>query len=145
MHQHAPRRRAALAGSPDRTEGDGGNRKIQIRGGIDDHGVVAAEFEQALAQATGDFLGDLATDRRGTGERDQRDSSVIHQACRKLSTGRDQHLEDRRRLAFLQHTDAQTLHRQCRERRARRGLPHRGVCHRSRRDTRSMPTPRRGS
>ena len=36
---------------PDRAEDDGRHRQIQVRGLIDDDGVVAAEFEQALAEA----------------------------------------------------------------------------------------------
>ena len=48
--------------------------QVEVGGLIDDDGVVAAELEQALAQPRGDALADLAADRGGAGEGDQRDA-----------------------------------------------------------------------
>ena len=83
MHEHAPRRRAALAGRADRAEHDGGHREFQIRGLIDDDRVVAAELEQRLAEPARDALGDVAADRRRAGERHQRHAPVVDETRRR--------------------------------------------------------------
>jgi hypothetical protein len=51
MHQDAPRGRAALARGTDRAEYNGRHDDFEIGGFIDDDGVVAAQFQQALAQS----------------------------------------------------------------------------------------------
>ena len=98
--EHAAGGGAALAGGADRAEHDGRDRQIQVRGLIDDDRVVAAEFEQALAQARGDALADLAADFGGAGEGDQGHAAVVHEARGELGAEVDEQLEDRRELVL---------------------------------------------
>ena len=90
---------AALAGRADCAEHDRRHREIQIGRLIDDDGVVAAELEQALAQARGDALADLAAHRGRAGEGDQRHARIVDEARGELGAGVDEQLEDRRQLA----------------------------------------------
>src|SRR5690606_16993975 len=63
MHENPPRARTALTCGPDRTEYDRRHREIEVREFIDDDRIIAAELEQALAEARRNFLGDAAADR----------------------------------------------------------------------------------
>ncbi len=51
MHQHSPRGGAALTGGSDGAENNRGHRQVQIGVFIDDQCVVAAQLQQALAEA----------------------------------------------------------------------------------------------
>ena len=88
MHQHAPRRRAALSGGADRAEHDGRHREFQVRRLVDDDRVVAAELEQRLAEPARHALGDVAADRRGARERHQRHAPVVDETRRELGAAR---------------------------------------------------------
>ncbi len=52
------KRRAALAGGADRGKEDGAHRHVEVGGRGDDHGVVAAEFEDGAAEAGRHFRAD---------------------------------------------------------------------------------------
>ena len=71
-----------------------GHGEIEVRELIDDDRVVAAELEQALAEARGDALADLAADGGRAGERHQIDAAVVDELLRQLGAGADEQLED---------------------------------------------------
>ena len=85
--EHAPRAGAALAGGADGAKNDRRHREVEVGGLVDDDGVVATELEQALAEARGDALPDLAADLGRTGEGDERHAPVRHEARRQLRAG----------------------------------------------------------
>ena len=88
MHEHAPRRGAALARGAHRAEHDGRHREIQVGGLVDDDGVVAAELEQRLAEPARHALGHVAADGGGAGERHQRHAPVVDEARGELGAAR---------------------------------------------------------
>ena len=57
VHDQAAGGRAALAGGPDRREGRGADRQLQVGAGRDDDGVVAAELQDRPAESAADDLG----------------------------------------------------------------------------------------
>ena len=114
-------------GGADGAEHDGRHGQVKVRRLIDDDRVVATELQQALAQARGDALADLAADLGGAGEGDQGDAAILHEARGELGAEVDEELEHRRQLVLGHHLVAQALHRERRERGLRRGLPHAGV------------------
>ena len=64
VDQQAAGRRAALAGGADRAEEHRGHHQVEVGELVDDDGVVAAELEQAAAEAGGDALADVPADLR---------------------------------------------------------------------------------
>ena len=110
VHQHAPRRGAALARRADGAEHERGHREVEIRALIDDHGVVAAEFQEAAAEAGGDAHADLAPDVRGTGEGDECHPPIVDECGCEFGAGVDEHLEDRRQGVAFEHPCADALH-----------------------------------
>ena len=67
-----PQRRAALAAGAGGGEGDRAHRQLQVGRRGDDHGVVAAEFQQRPAQPSGHSLSHRPAHRARPGRRDQR-------------------------------------------------------------------------
>src|SRR6202035_3734136 len=110
VDQHSTRRRAALPGGAHRAEDDGRYGEVEVRGFVDDDGVVAAELEQALAQALGDANTHLASYVSRSGEGDQRDAPVIDEARREFGARIDEQLKDRRQAVTLEHAIANVLH-----------------------------------
>ena len=64
VHEHPSRGGATLAGGADGAEHDGRHREIEVGGFVDDDRVVAAQFEQALAQPARDTFGHTAAHGR---------------------------------------------------------------------------------
>ena len=77
MHDDATCRRAALPGRADRAEDDRRNGQVEIGVLVDDDRVVAAEFEQAFAQAVREPFANAAADPGRAGERNQVDALVV--------------------------------------------------------------------
>ena len=110
MHENAPRGGAALAGGTHGAEHDRRNGEIQIGLLIDDDRVVAAEFEQALAETLRHARPDLAAHGRGAGEGQEGDARVIGQSNGELMARIDEDLKDRGERMPLEHAVAQPLH-----------------------------------
>jgi len=127
MDDHAPRRGAALARGAQRAEHDGARGHIEVRGLIDDDGVVAAEFEQRLAQSRGHGLRDAAADGGRTGEGQQRHAAVGRQPLAVFAAMVEQQLKNRWRKLPFEHPIAQVLHSQRAQRCFRRGFPDAGI------------------
>src|SRR5271166_3745538 len=106
MHEHAPRRRAALARGADRAENERRDREVEIGGRIDDDRVVAAELQQALAEPLRDAHADLAADMRRAGKRDEGNAFVGDEAGRELRTAIDEQLKNWRQRVAQEHAIA---------------------------------------
>ena len=63
MHDQPPQRRAPLAGGAGRREHDAADGEVEVGRRGDDRRVVAAELEEAAAEAGGDHGRDLAPHR----------------------------------------------------------------------------------
>ena len=127
VHQYAARCGAALTRGTYRTENDGRHGEVQIRAFIHDDRVVAAELQQALAEALGHAHAHLASDVRRTREGHQCDTPIVDEFTRQLGAGIDEYLEYGRQRATLEHAVADLLYCKGAQRRLRGGLPHRGV------------------
>ena len=80
---------AALTGGAHRAEEDRAQGEVEVGVGLDDDGVVAAEFEDAAAEALGAGLGDVPAHLGRAGEGDQRDARVVdHPLADRPSPGR---------------------------------------------------------
>jgi hypothetical protein len=89
MHEYTPRARASLTRGADGAEHDRRHSEVEIRELIDDDAVIATKLEQALAEARGDTLADLATDRGRTRERHEIHATILDQLFREI-VARDQ-------------------------------------------------------
>ena len=127
VYQHAARRGAALAGSADRAEHDRRHGEVEVGELVDDDGVVAAEFEQALAEPARHALADVAADVRRAGERHEADAPVVDEARRQVVRGIDEQLEDPGVAVALEHAVADVLHGDRAQRGLERRLPDRDV------------------
>ena len=72
-------READLALELERREGTGRGRRVEVGIVEDDERVVAAELERDLLEHAAGQHADAAPDRRGAGERDDRDIRVCHE------------------------------------------------------------------
>ena len=120
VRDDATRRRTALPGRADRAEYDRRNGKIEVGVFVDDDGVVAAEFEQAFAQAICKPFTDAAADPGRAREGDQVDALVVNEALREFMRTRaaiDQEEHGRQIHAFKRLVD-DLLHGHCTQRRA---------------------------
>ena len=123
VHEQAARRRAALAGRTDRAEHDRRQGEFQIGGFVDDHRVVATEFEQAAAHALGDTLADRTTDPGRAGKADQGNAAVVDKGLCQVGAGIVEQEEQFGEAGVLQSLVADLHGRDRRQRGARRRLP----------------------
>ncbi len=79
VRDHPAQGGAALAGRAGRGEHDAAHGEVEVGRRRHDGGVVAAELEQAAAEARGDPRADLAAHPGRAGGRDQRDVVVVDQ------------------------------------------------------------------
>ncbi len=131
MDDEAAQRGAALAGRAHRGEGDAAQREVEIGGGRDDGGVVAAEFQDGAAEAGRDVGADLPAHGGGAGGRDQGDAVIVDQRLADLAAA-DQDLATvppARRRTLRGGALDDGLHGERRERRLLRGLPDDGLPH----------------
>ena len=87
---------AALAGRTHRRKGHAAQGQVKVRGGGDDGGVVAAEFQQATAKAGGYPWAYFAPHAGGPCGRNQRHLGAIHQHLAQCAPA-DQHGRQARR------------------------------------------------
>jgi len=77
MHDYTTCRCTSLPGCTDSTEDDRRNSKVEVGMFIHDDRIIAAQFEQALAQAIGEPFTNTAADPCRARERNQVDSFVF--------------------------------------------------------------------
>ncbi|MNZ61401.1 hypothetical protein D3C78_794970 [compost metagenome] len=119
---------AALAGGADGAEQDGAHGHVQIGAGRQDHGVVAAELEDAATEAGGDARGDFAAHAGAAGGADQHHARVGHQGFAGVAVADDQLAEAGRGVAEgLERLVEQRLAGEGGQRGLLRRLPHHGV------------------
>ena len=94
MEEEAARGGAALTGGADGGEDHGAEREVKVGVLVDDDGVVAAELEEAAAQAAGDGFADDAAHAARAGGGDERDAPVGDEALADLVVGAHDHAED---------------------------------------------------
>ena len=81
VHEQAAHRGAALAGRAECGKGDGAHRQVKIRRRTDDGGIVAAEFEDRLAEARRHDGRYGASHPRRAGGRDDGDTRIGSKLC----------------------------------------------------------------
>ena len=86
---HPAQRRAALTRGARRGEHDAAHGEVEIGRRRDDGRVVAAEFEQRLAEPLRDPRADLLAHPHRTGRADQRDARIVDQLLADLPAALD--------------------------------------------------------
>ncbi len=127
VQEQPARAGAALAGGADRAEHDRRDGKLQVGRTVDDDGVVAAQFEQALAHALSHLCADLAADLAGAGERHQGDALVADEALGELMARFHEAGKYRRKISIFQRLVDNILNCGAAQHALRRRLPDGGI------------------
>ncbi|MNP10340.1 hypothetical protein D3C76_1024850 [compost metagenome] len=142
MHDQTAQRSATLAGGTHGAEQDAAHGQVQIGTRGQDHGVVAAELEDAATETRSDPRADLAAHAGTAGGADQRHARVIDQSLTGVTVADDQLAQALWRIAEgLKGLFKQGLASQCSQRSFFRRLPDHSVTANQRQ--RSVPGPDR--
>ena len=101
MDNHPPNGRAALTGRTDSAEYDSSDRQIQIRTGGNNDAVIAAQFEDCLAQTGCNGLRNMPSHSNTAGCRDQWDASILDQFLANFFTVTDYQVKNTIRQAVF--------------------------------------------
>ena len=99
MNDKAAQGRAALACRPDRREENCPRCKIEIGRRSNDHGVVPAQFQKAVAKPFGHARGDCAAHPCASRGAEQGDARVIDKLFARFARADDDVQKARRRFA----------------------------------------------
>ncbi|MNQ73476.1 hypothetical protein D3C85_882070 [compost metagenome] len=143
MDDQAAQGGATLAGGADGGKEDAAHRQAQVGARREDHGVVAAQFKNAAAEARRHLGTDLATHASAAGGTDQRNARVVHKYRAGLAIADYQLTQARRGGAERFHGNVeQGLAGQCSERGFLGRLPDHGIATNQRQGR--VPGPDRG-